>query len=154
MPDLPSSRDGLFESRPRPGKTDRHRHVGTAGRRARTGHLVNLEQSRGTSAGQPTPQWTECVGGTGSPLVRERADQHVPPSVPSAGRGRDAGLDLPHKLPVALVGGRATFLFVQTDEDETVSAVRTWGSEHPALWTALLATPRAVEVVVVRRRGP
>ena len=63
-------------------------------------------------------------------------------------------LYLPHKLPVALVGGRATFLFVQTDEDETVSAVRTWGSEHPALWTALLAAPRAVEVVVVRRRGP
>ncbi len=57
----------------------------------------------------------------------------------------------PHKLPVALDGGRATFLFVQTDEDETVSAVRTWGSQHSALWTALLAAGRAVEVVVVGR---
>ena len=57
----------------------------------------------------------------------------------------------PHKLPVALDGGRATFLFVQTDEDETVSAVRTWGSQHSVLWTALLAAGRAVEVVVVGR---
>ncbi len=57
----------------------------------------------------------------------------------------------PHKLPVALDGGRATFLFVETDEDETVSAVRTWGSQHSALWTALLAAGRAVKVVVVGR---
>ena len=57
----------------------------------------------------------------------------------------------PHKLPVALDGDRATFLFVQTDEDETVSEVRTWGSQHAALWTALLAAGRAVEVVVVGR---
>ncbi len=57
----------------------------------------------------------------------------------------------PHKLPVALDGGRATFLFVETDEDEAVSAVRTWGSQHSALWTALLAAGRAVEVVVVGR---
>ena len=56
-----------------------------------------------------------------------------------------------HKLPVALDGVRATFLFVQTDEDETESAVRTWGSQHSALWTALLAAGRAVEVVVVGR---
>ena len=52
---------------------------------------------------------------------------------------------------MALDGGRATFLFVQTDEDETVSAVRTWGSQHSALWTVLLAAGRAVEVVVVGR---
>ena len=52
---------------------------------------------------------------------------------------------------MALDGHRATFLFVQTDEDETVSAVRTWGSQHAALWTALLAAGRAVEVVVVGR---
>ena len=57
----------------------------------------------------------------------------------------------PHKLPVALDGGRATFLFVQTDEDETVSAVRTWGSQHSALWAALAAAGRAVEVVVIGR---
>ena len=51
---------------------------------------------------------------------------------------------------MALDAGRATFLFVQT-EDETVSAVRTWGSQRSALWAALLAAGRAVEVVVVGR---
>ncbi len=56
-----------------------------------------------------------------------------------------------HKLPVALDSGRAMFLFVQTDEDETMSAVRTWGSQHSALWAALLAAGRAVEVVVLGR---
>ena len=55
-----------------------------------------------------------------------------------------------HKLPVALDGGRATFLFVQS-EDETESAVRTWGGQHSALWAALAAAGRAVEVVVVGR---
>lgn len=35
----------------------------------------------------------------------------------------------PHKLSMALDGGRATFLFVQA-EDETDSAVRTWGGQH------------------------
>ena len=56
----------------------------------------------------------------------------------------------PHKLPLALDGGRATFLFVQA-EDETESAVRTWGGQHAALWAALAAAGRAVEVVVVGR---
>ena len=56
----------------------------------------------------------------------------------------------PHKLPVALDGWRATFVFVQ-DEDETESAVWTWGSRHAALWAALIAAGRAVEVVVVGR---
>ena len=56
----------------------------------------------------------------------------------------------PHKLPVALDGWRATFVFVQ-DEDETASAVRTWGSQHAALWAGLIAAGRAVEVIVVGR---
>ena len=56
----------------------------------------------------------------------------------------------PHKLPLALDGRRATFLFVQA-EDETESAVRTWGGQHSALWAALAAAGRAVEVVVVGR---
>ena len=56
----------------------------------------------------------------------------------------------PHKLPVALDGVRSTFLFVQT-EDQTASEVRTWGSQHAALWAELLAAGRAVEVVVVGR---
>ncbi len=56
----------------------------------------------------------------------------------------------PHKLPVALAGGRATFLFVQA-EDETVSAVHAWDSQHSALWAELLAAGRAGEVVAVGR---
>ena len=56
----------------------------------------------------------------------------------------------PHRLPLALDGRRATFLFVQA-EDETESAVRTWGGQHAALWAALAAAGRSVEVVVVGR---
>ena len=41
-------------------------------------------------------------------------------------------------------------LFVQA-EDETESPVRTWGGSHSALWAALAAAGRAVEVVVVGR---
>ena len=41
-------------------------------------------------------------------------------------------------------------MFVQ-GEDETESAVRTWGSQHAALWAALAPAGRAVEVVVVGR---
>ena len=56
----------------------------------------------------------------------------------------------PRKLPVGLDGWRATFVFVQA-EDETASAVRTWGSQHAALWANLMAADRAVEVIVVGR---
>ena len=54
----------------------------------------------------------------------------------------------PHKMPVALDTWRATFVFVQA-EDETPSAVRTWGSQPAALWLALSAVGRGVEVAVV-----
>ena len=56
----------------------------------------------------------------------------------------------PHKLPLALDAARATFVFVQAEE-ETESAVRTWGAQHAGLWAALAAAGRAVEVVVVGR---
>ena len=55
-----------------------------------------------------------------------------------------------HKLPLALDGERATFLFAQA-EDETESAIRTWGSQHAALCAALAAAGPAVEVIVVGR---
>ncbi len=45
---------------------------------------------------------------------------------------------------------RAAFVFVQVWED-TERAVRTWGAQHAALWTALAAAGRSVEVVVVGR---
>ena len=53
-------------------------------------------------------------------------------------------LYFPHKLPVALNAQRATFVFVQV-EDETESAVRTWGAQHAALWTALTAAGRVFD---------
>ena len=56
----------------------------------------------------------------------------------------------PHKMPVGLHGRWATFVFAQAG-DETPSAVRTWGSQHAALWAALAAAGRVVEVVVVGR---
>ena len=56
----------------------------------------------------------------------------------------------PHMLPLALDGRRATFLFVQA-EDETEIAIRTWGGQHAALWAALAAAGHSVEVVVVGR---
>ena len=79
---------------------------------------------------------------------RHRQGRAAAPALP--GRARRAVPVLPHKLPVALDGWRATFVFVQ-DVDETESAVRTWGSQHAALWAALIAGGRAVEVVVVGR---
>ena len=57
-----------------------------------------------------------------------------------------------HRLPLALDAARATFVFVQPEE-ETQSALRTWGGQHAGLWAALLADGRAVEVVVVGRNA-
>ena len=67
-------------------------------------------------------------------------------------RGALGGLfrHFPHNLPVAADDERATFVFVLV-EDETESAIRRWGVQHAALWTALAAAGRAVEVVVVGR---
>ncbi len=56
----------------------------------------------------------------------------------------------PHDLPVAVDTERAMFVFVQV-WDDTESALRTWGAQHAALWTALAAAGRAVEIVVVGR---
>ena len=55
-----------------------------------------------------------------------------------------------HKLPIALDADRATFVFVQA-EDETPRAVRTWGHLHSPLWSALRDRGCAVTVVVVGR---
>ena len=55
-----------------------------------------------------------------------------------------------HKLPLALGADRARFVFTQ-GEDAGPSAVRTWGEAHAALFRALTAAGRAVEVVVVGR---
>ena len=57
-----------------------------------------------------------------------------------------------HRLPLALDAERATFVFVQPEE-ETQSALRTWGGQHAGLWAALLNAGRAVDVVVVGRNA-
>ena len=57
-----------------------------------------------------------------------------------------------HRLPLAFDAERATFVFVQPEE-ETQSALRTWGGQHAGLWAALLAAGVAVEVVVVGRNA-
>ncbi len=57
-----------------------------------------------------------------------------------------------HRLPLALDAERATFVLVQPEE-ETQSALRTWGGQHAGLWAALLAAGRAVEVVVAGRNA-
>ena len=56
----------------------------------------------------------------------------------------------PHKITVGLNGWGATFVFAQAG-DETPSAVRTWGSQHAALWAGLAAVGRPVKAVVVGR---
>ena len=80
---------------------------------------------------------------------------HVRPQLQRGHQGRVQAHPgyFPHKLPVALDRERATFVFVQV-EDETVSEVRTWGGQHAALWAALAAAGRAVEVVVVGPEPP
>ncbi len=55
-----------------------------------------------------------------------------------------------HRLPLALDAGRAIFVFVQLEE-ETQSALRTWGAQHAGLWAVLLAAGSAVDIVVVGR---
>jgi len=64
-------------------------------------------------------------------------------------------LYFPHKMPVALDGSSATFVFPQAEE-ETPSAVRTWGSQpcravggarrgrHPSALPAARRLPEAL----------
>lgn len=86
-----------------------------------------------------------------SALTAAGIDEAVLPRRVYAGRGSTGRVRyFVHKLPVALDEERATFVFTQA-EDATPSAVRTWGEQHARLWTALLASGRAVEVVVVGR---
>ena len=57
-----------------------------------------------------------------------------------------------HRLPLAFDAERATFVFVQPEE-ETQSGLRTWAGQHAGLWAALLAAGRAVEVAVAGRNA-
>ena len=85
----------------------------------------------------------DALTAAGSPGTCYRADSTRARSACSTGT-------FPHKMPVGLNGWRATFVFALA-EDETPSAVRTWGSQHGAPWAGLAAAGRPVEVVVVGR---
>ena len=56
----------------------------------------------------------------------------------------------PLKLPVALDGGRALFVYVDPGHD-TSKALRSWGAAHCGLWTALAERGRSVEGVAIVR---
>ena len=83
---------------------------------------------------------------TAAGVPEEALPRRVYPGRSGGGRTRYFA----HKLPVAVYEDRATFVFTQA-EDATQSAVRSWGEAHAALWAALAAAGRAVEVVVVGR---
>ncbi len=83
-------------------------------------------------------------------LTAAGVPQHVLPGRLYQGVGKATRRHFVHKLPVALDAERATFVFAQA-EDETPSGLSTWGGQHAALWAALRAAGRAVEVVVVGR---
>ena len=55
-----------------------------------------------------------------------------------------------HKLPIAVTGDRATFVYVQGDAAPQ-AALRTWGVQHAALWAALQEGGIMARVVVVGR---
>ena len=56
----------------------------------------------------------------------------------------------PLKLPVALDGDRALFVYADPGHD-TSKALRSWGAAHRGLWMALAERDRSVEVVAVVR---
>ncbi len=83
-------------------------------------------------------------------LTAAGVPQHVLPGRLYQGAGKATRRHFVHKLPLALDAERATFVFAQA-EDETPSGLSTWGGQHAALWAALRAAGRAVEVVVAGR---
>ena len=66
------------------------------------------------------------------------------------GAAGDTRRYFPVKLPVALDGRRAVFVYVDPGH-ETATALRSWGSAHRGLWRALEDQGRSVEVVAVAR---
>ena len=94
--------------------------------------------------------WLPTEGEKVAALTAAGIGQHALPGRLYHGPDSSQRRHFVHKLPVALDAERATFVFVQA-EDETVSALRTWGEQHAALWAALRGAGRAVEVVVAGR---
>lgn len=94
--------------------------------------------------------WLATEGEKVAALTGTGISETALPSRRYAGKSGSTTRYFAHKLPIALKADRATFVFVQA-EDETPRAVRTWGEFHSPLWSALRARGRAVRVVVVGR---
>ncbi|MYN65063.1 MAG: hypothetical protein F4X11_08550 [Acidobacteria bacterium] len=94
--------------------------------------------------------WLPTEGEKVAALTAAGVPEHVLPGRLYQGAGKATRRHFVHKLPLALDAERATFVFVQA-EDETPSGLSTWGGQHAALWASLRKAGRAVEVVVVGR---
>ncbi len=92
--------------------------------------------------------WLPTDGEKVAALMAAGVPEHLWPGRVHAGTDGARRRPFFHRLPMALDAERGTFVFVQPEE-ETQSALRTWGGQHAGLWAALLAAGRAVEVVVV-----
>ena len=66
------------------------------------------------------------------------------------GRGGDQIRHFPLKLPIALDGGVATFVYCDPGRD-TDKELLSWGADHAKLWTALRQRKHEVHVVAVAR---
>ena len=66
------------------------------------------------------------------------------------GAAGDTRRYFPIKLPVALDSDRAVFVYAEPGHD-TVSGVRSWGTGHRGLWSALTRRGHSVEAVAVGR---
>ena len=79
-------------------------------------------------------------------------ERHLLPSRLYRGAAGNTRRYFPLKLPVALDGNRALFVYVDPGHD-TSKALRSWGAAHRSLWMGLAERGRSVEVVAVVRTG-
>jgi hypothetical protein len=66
------------------------------------------------------------------------------------GAAGDTRRHFPIKLPIAVEAERAVFVYAEPGHD-TVSGLRSWGTAHRGLWSALARRGHAVEVVAAGR---
>ena len=66
------------------------------------------------------------------------------------GAAGDTRRYFPIKLPVALDSDRAVFVYAEPGHD-TVSGLRSWGTAHRGLWSALMRRGHSVEAIAVGR---
>ena len=77
-------------------------------------------------------------------------EKNLLPSRLYRGAAGDTRRYFPIKLPVALDSDRAVFVYAEPGHD-TVSGLRSWGTAHRGLWSALRRRGHSVEAVAVGR---